>query len=411
MGCFRNVTDGEIGLSRDRHKLRIAGTAAQRRLQHFQSVCRAAQAQISRCEQALCIGRVGCSVGCPAQIVQRLIILLGAKLDLAGKQQARHVINPALERLLDRFASRGKVAASRRNERLEVVGLTIQLRYFSDGADLGGRLFEIVLADQQRSEEIATLEIIGLRVQRLHQEDSCRIGLAFGNEKPRLEQRRVRWRMRLREDRIDDLPGTLDVSTPGPQCRDAQKRICIIGFGGKCSVERGFCLLEVAERELGVADRSLERRFRVGTAKRCAAELGDQFLGVPVSDESARQCRQCRVRRIAQLQRHAQLFDRARGVAALGQGSPEQVSRFGVIRRFLQRIPELDQCSAGVALSQIVPRRFDQCFGRIAPAGGEQHDTEARGNPDVHQSVQPDSFHLGIAFVGRDAGTATGHLI
>ena len=272
-------------------------------------------------------------------------------------------------------------------------------------------MFEIALADQQRNEEIASLQIIGLRVQCLHQEDSCRIGLAFGNEKSRLEQRRLRWRMRLREDRIDDLPGTLDVSTPGPQYRDAQKRICVIGFGGKCSVERGFCLLEFAEREQRVADRRLECRLRVGTAERCVAELGDQFRGVPVSDESARQCRQCHVRRIAQLQCHAQLFDRARGVAALGQGSPEQVSRFGVIRRFLQRIPELDQRSAGVALGQIVPRRFDQCFGRIAAARGEQHDTEAGGEPDVHQGVQPDSLHLGIALVGRDAGRATGHLI
>ena len=217
--------------------------------------------------------------------------------------------------------------------------------------------------------------------------------------------------MRLREDRIYDLSGALDVSTPGPQYRDAHKRICIIGFGGKRSVERGFCLLEFAEREQGVADRRLERRLRVGTAERCAAELGDQFLRVALSDESARQCRQCHVRRIAQLQCHAQLFDRARGVAALGQGSPEQVSRFGVIRRFLQRIPKLDQRGAGVALGQIVPRRFDQCFGRIAPAGGEQHDTEARGEPDVHRSVQPDSLHLGIAFDGRDAGRTTGHLI
>ena len=117
--------------------------------------------------------------------------------------------------------------------------------------------------------------------------------MAFGNEKPRLEQRCLRWRLRLREDRIDDLPGIFDVSTPGPQYRDAQKRICIIGFGGECSVERGFCVLEFAERELGVADRCLERRLRVRTAKCCAVELADQFLGFPFSDESPRQCRQC----------------------------------------------------------------------------------------------------------------------
>jgi len=92
------------------------------------------------------------------------------------------------------------------------------------------------------------------------------------------------------------------------------------------------------------------------------------FLGIPVVEQRARQHRYHLLRRVAQLQCPAQLLDRAGRVPALQQNSPEQVARFGIIRRLLQRISELDHPSAHVTLGQVVSRRLDQCLRRIAAA-------------------------------------------
>src|SRR5437867_11642712 len=106
--------------------------------------------------------------------------------------------------------------------------------------------------------------------------------------------------MRLREDGIDNLLGSLEVSAPGPQSSDAQKRIGEIGRGGERSVKCGFGLLRFPERKPCLAYRRLECRLSVGAAERALAQLRHQLLGVPVIDERTGQRRQRLLWRIAQ---------------------------------------------------------------------------------------------------------------
>jgi len=244
-------------------------------------------------------------------------------------------------------------------------------------------------------------QIVGLCLHCFLQNRKCLLALVLGDEQPSLQQRRLGRRVWLCENVIDDLPGLLDVSIRGTQCGNAQERRGKVGLGGKRCIECRFRLLGFAERAQRVADGRLKRRLSIGTAEIRVTEFKDELLRVPVVDQGASERWQRLLRRIAELQRHAQLLDRAGRIATLDQNGPQQVTCLSVVRRFLESISELDHRSAGIALGKIVPGRLYQRFGRIPTAGREQH-TESCNHAKFDHNVAHRLLHCRVTFVDLD---------
>ena len=244
-------------------------------------------------------------------------------------------------------------------------------------------------------------QIIGLCLDCFLQNRKRLLALVLDDEEPSLQQRRLGRRVWLREDVIDDFLRLLNVSIRGSQRGNTQQRRGKVSLGGKRRIECRFRLLGFAERAQRVADGRLKRRLSIGTAEIRAAEFRDELLRVPVVDQGASKRRQRLLRRIAKLQRHAQLLDRAGRIATLDQNGPQEVTRFSIVRRFLESIPELDHRSAGIALGKIVPGRLDQRFGRIPTAGHEQR-TESGDHAKFDQNVPHRLLHCRVTFVDLD---------
>ena len=296
------------------------------------------------------------------------------------------MLRRCLQYLLDRIPGSREIAALCRDERLEVVGASILLRYLTYRVDLCRCRVVVAFCDQHRCKLVARRQIVRHGVDRFLQNGQRLVRLVLDPQKPRFHEIRFDRDRRTREHVVDDLRRSGDVAPAGAQRRQSEKRLrkirlglhvdgCVVAAPAVRVHGRGQVVGHGPHGVRGGVDEAEEARVRVAHRPRhhVLAHEGEDLL------ERAALLRQRLVEErgvSADLAEHRMRQE----VAAVEQRRSEQITRFGVVRRFLQHIAQLDHRGIGVALGEIFLRRFDKAL-RVLAAAGEQCDRDGQCRP------------------------------